>query len=64
LEQIDQVKSKGDRKDAVHLRQLIELLGKTIGAFTEKIEVMEYNPSKSLDLLIELASAASVKELE
>ena len=64
LEQIDQVKSKGDRKDAVHLRQLIELLGKTIGAFTEKIEVMEYNPSKSLDLLIEMAQEASVKELQ
>jgi hypothetical protein len=63
LEQIDQVKSKGDRKDAVHLRQLIELLGKTIGAFTEKIEVMEYNPSRSLDLLIEMAQEASVKEL-
>lgn len=64
LEQIDQVKSKGDKKDAVHLRQLIELLGKTIGAFTEKIEVMEYNPSKSLDLLIEMAQEASVKELQ
>ena len=63
LEQIDQVKSKGDKKDAIHLRQLIELLGKTIGAFTEKIEVMEYNPSKSLDLLIEMAQEASIKEL-
>lgn len=63
LEQIAQMKLKGDRKDAVNLRQSIELLGKTIGAFTEKIEVHEVDPSRSLDLLIEMAKEASVKEL-
>lgn len=64
LEQIAQMKLKGDRKDAVNLRQTIELLGKTIGAFTEKIEVHEVDPSRSLDLLISMAKEASVKELE
>lgn len=63
LEQIAQMKLKGDRKDAVNLRQTIELLGKTIGAFTEKIEVHEIDPSRSLDLLISMAKDASVKEL-
>lgn len=64
LEQISQMKLKGDRKDAVNLRQSIELLGKTIGAFTEKIEVHEVDPSRSLDLLISMAKEASVKELK
>lgn len=63
LEQIDYVKQRNDKRDAVHLRQLIELLGKTIGAFTERVEIQEVNPSKSLDLLIEMAKEASVKEL-
>jgi hypothetical protein len=63
LEQISQMKLKGDRKDAVNLRQSIELLGKTIGAFTEKIEVHEVDPSRSLDLLISMAKEASIKEL-
>lgn len=64
LEQIEYVKQRNDKKDAIHLRQLIELLGKTIGAFTERVEIQEVNPSKSLDLLIEMAKEASVKELE
>ena len=59
LEQIEQTKLRGDRKDSVNLRQLIELLGKTIGAFTERVEVHEIDPSKSLDLLIEMAKDAS-----
>ena len=58
LEQIEQTKLRGDRKDSVNLRQLIELLGKTIGAFTERVEVHEIDPSKSLDLLIEMAKDA------
>lgn len=63
LEQIHQVKDRADKREAVHLRQLIELLGKSIGAFTEKIEIHEVDPSKSLDLLIEMAKEAEVKEL-
>lgn len=63
LEQIAQMQLKGDKRDAVNLRQTIELLGKTIGAFTEKIEVHEVDPSRSLDLLISMAKEASVKEL-
>lgn len=63
LEQIHHMKLKGDRKDSVNLRQTIELLGKTIGAFTEKIEIHEVDPSRSLDLLIDMAKTASVKEL-
>ena len=64
LEQIAQMQLKGDKRDAVNLRQTIELLGKTIGAFTEKIEVHEVDPSRSLDLLISMAKEASVKELQ
>jgi hypothetical protein len=63
LEQIAQMKLKGDKRDGVNLRQTIELLGKTIGAFTEKIEIHEVDPSRSLDLLIEMAKEASVSEL-
>jgi hypothetical protein len=63
LEQIAQMKLKGDKRDAVNLRQTIELLGKTIGAFTEKIEIHEVDPSRSLDLLIEMAKTACVSEL-
>lgn len=63
LEQIAQMQLKGDKRDAVNLRQTIELLGKTIGAFTEKIEIHEVDPSRSLDLLISMAKEASVSEL-
>lgn len=64
LEEIQQIKEKGDKKDSKTLSRLIELLGKTIGAFTERVEVMEVDPSKSLDLLIDMAKSATVRELE
>lgn len=64
LEEIQQIKEKGDKKDSKTLSRLIELLGKTIGAFTERVEVMEVDPSKSLDLLIDMAKNATIKELE
>lgn len=64
LEEIQQIKEKGDKKDSKTLSRLIELLGKTIGAFTERVEVMEVDPSKSLDLLIDMAKEANIKELK
>jgi len=63
LEEIGKAKQRGDNKDAVNIRQLIELLGRSIGAFTERIEIHDVDPSKSLDLLIEMAKEASVKEV-
>ena len=63
LDEIDKIKQRGDKRDSVNLRQLIELLGKSIGAFTERIEIHEVDPNKALDHLIELAKEANVKEL-
>lgn len=64
VEEIYKMKEKGDPRDKVNLRQTIELLGKTIGAFTERIEVQEIDPSKSLDALIEMAKEAEVRSIE
>lgn len=64
VEEIYKMKEKGDPRDKINLRQTIELLGKTIGAFTEKVEIHEVDPSKSLDALIEMAKEAEVRELE
>jgi phage terminase small subunit len=63
IEEIYKMKALGDPRDKVNIRQTIELLGKTIGAFTEKVEIHEVDPSKSLDALIEMAKEAEVKEL-
>ena len=63
LEELAVMKERGDKRDRVNIRQTIELLGKTIGAFTERVEVHEVDPSSSLDLLIEMAKEAETKEL-
>lgn len=63
LEQIDQLRQQGTKRDIRTLSKMIELLGKTIGAFTEKIEISEVDPSKSLDLLIQMAKEAQVSEI-
>ena len=41
----------------------IELLGKTVGAFTERIEIHEVDPANALDQLIEMAQEATVQEI-
>lgn len=64
IEEIYKMKEEGNPRDKTNLRQTIELLGKTIGAFTEKVEIHEVDPSKSLDALIEMATEATVKEIE
>lgn len=63
LEELAVMKERGDVRDRVNIRQTIELLGKTIGAFTERVEIHEVDPSSSLDLLIEMAKEAETKEL-
>lgn len=63
LEELAVMKERGDVRDRVNIRQTIELLGKTIGAFTERVEIHEVDPSTSLDLLIEMAKEAETKEL-
>lgn len=64
IEEIYKMKEEGNPRDKTNLRQTIELLGKTIGAFTEKVEIHEVDPSKSLDALIQMATEATVREIE
>jgi len=63
LDQLEYMKSSGDPRQRRDILRTIELLGKTIGAFTDRIEISEVNPSNALDHLIEMAQEASVKEL-
>jgi hypothetical protein len=44
-----------------NLIKSIELLGKTIGAFTEKISIEEVSPNKALDTMIEMAKAKVIE---
>lgn len=64
LEQLEQMKASGEaNRLRTQILRTIELLGKTIGAFTERIEVSEVDPSNSLDKLIEMAQEAQVLEI-
>jgi len=64
LEQLDQMKSSGNsNKFRSQILKTIELLGKTVGAFTERIEIHEVDPANALDQLIEMAQEASVREI-
>lgn len=63
LDQLQQMKDSGDSKNRTAMLKTIELLGKTIGAFVERVELSEVNPSKALDELIDMAKRGAVKEL-
>lgn len=63
LEEIYKIRNAGDKRDSKSLSRYIELLGKTIGAFTERVEVHEIDPSKALDTLIELAKDCTCNEM-
>mgnify|MGYP000748720537 CR=1 FL=1 len=63
LDQLEKLKARSDARYTKDILRTIELLGKTIGAFTERVEISEVNPADSLDKLIEMAQEASVKEL-
>lgn len=65
LEQLHQMKSSGEtHRHRNQMLKCIELLGKTVGAFTERIEVHEVDPANALDKLIEMAQEATVQEIE
>jgi predicted DNA-binding protein (UPF0251 family)/hydrogenase maturation factor len=63
IEQLEYMKNSGDPRKRREILRTIELLGKTIGAFTENIQITEVSPSNALDQLIEMASEATIKEL-
>ena len=63
IDQLEKLKARSDARYTKDILRTIELLGKTIGAFTERVEISEVNPADSLDKLIEMAQEASVKEL-
>ena len=63
LDQLSQLKESGDPRNKTHILKTIELLGKTIGAFIERVEVTEIDPNKALDHLIDMAKTGAVREL-
>jgi len=63
IDQLEQMKQEGDPKYRKDILRTIELLGKTIGAFVERVEITEVDPAKALDELINMAKTATVKEL-
>jgi len=63
IDQLEFLKSTGDPRARRDILRTIELLGKTIGAFTDRIEISEVDPSNALDHLIEMASEATVREI-
>lgn len=63
IEQLDRLKARTDGKYEAQITRTIELLGKTVGAFTERIEVQEVTPENALDRLIEMAKDAEVTEI-
>lgn len=64
IEQLDRLKNRSDGKYESQITRTIELLGKTVGAFTDRIEVSEVNPENALDKLIEMAKQAEVVEVD
>lgn len=64
LDQLAFMKNQGDPRQRRDILRTIELLGKTIGAFTENIQISEVSPSNALDHLIDMAKEATVTEIE
>ena len=65
VEQLESMKASpeiGKHRSAI--LKTIELLGKTVGAFVDRVEVTEVDPSNALDQLIEMAKEAEVRELQ
>ena len=63
IDQITQMKASGQaNKNRMAMLRSIELLGKTVGAFVERVEITEIDPNRALDELIEMAKAVEVIE--
>jgi hypothetical protein len=45
-----------------NLLRAIELLGKTVGAFVDKVEIQEVKAADALDQLIEMAKSANTPD--
>ena len=69
VQQVEQLKEAvaigGASTDRGHLLRAIELLGKTVGAFEERVRVTEVNAADALDELLDMAKkeAADIKLL-
>ena len=64
IEQLDRLKARSDGKYEAQITRTIELLGKTVGAFVDRVEVQEVNPENALDKLISMAKEAEVIEVD
>jgi len=62
LLQLENMKASGNPKYRKDILRTIELLGKTIGAFTENIAIHNIDPANALDELIELAQVATTSK--
>ena len=60
LDQLEFMKASNDPRMKKDILRTIELLGKTVGAFVERIEISEISPADALDELIEMAKEAEV----
>jgi len=69
INQVEQLKEsvahRGAPSDRGHLLRAIELLGKTVGAFEDRVRVTEVNANEALDELLKMAKAeaAEIKEI-
>lgn len=60
IDQLEQMKASGQtNKHRMAMIRTIELLGKTVGAFVERVEVTEINANDALDELIHMAKSAT-----
>jgi len=64
IDQLEYMKSSNDPRSKRDILRTIELLGKTVGAFTERIEIQQVNPANALDQLIEMAKSTYTEVTE
>jgi len=64
IDQIEQMKSSDLHKNRTAILRAIELLGKTVGAFVDRVEVREINAGDALDELIEMAQEAQINPVD
>ena len=64
IEQLESMKASPNiSKHRASILRTIELLGKTVGAFVDRVEVTKVDPSNALDQLIEMAKEAEVRQI-
>lgn len=60
LDQLEQLKEEGDPRQRSNLLKAIDMLGKTVGAFEERIKVEDVSAKSGLELLMEKARAEAI----